>query len=306
MTGSFNEMRFFNQVPESFEDNLAHIDDLGGPSSYNHYAWGWAWAGDTPFRRWKRETYRGGSTDPFILAWPAGMAARGEVRTQYAHVDRHGADRARRARHRSRRRRSAACRRRRWRASASRTRSTTPQAPSKHVTQYFEMFGHRAIYHDGWRAVCPWPAPNFTDRGQARAQARRPDHARGPGGARPQRLGALPTWPTTRPSRTTSPPSTRTSCATWSRAGGRRRRSTRCSRSTASVQARLATERPQTSKPRDPLRLLPGRLGRARVRGAAGLQPRRTRSRPTSTSPPAAPRACCWPRAATPAATPST
>ena len=86
VTGSFNEMRFFNQVPESFEDNLAHIDDLGGPSSYNHYAWGWAWAGDTPFRRWKRETYRGGSTDPFVLAWPAGMAARGEVRTQYAHA----------------------------------------------------------------------------------------------------------------------------------------------------------------------------------------------------------------------------
>jgi arylsulfatase A-like enzyme len=79
-------MRFFNQVPESFEDNLAHIDDLGGPSSYNHYAWGWAWAGDTPFRRWKRETYRGGSTDPFVLAWPAGMSARGEIRTQYAHA----------------------------------------------------------------------------------------------------------------------------------------------------------------------------------------------------------------------------
>ena len=86
VTGSFNEMRFFNQVPESFEDNLAHIDDLGGPSSYNHYPWGWAWAGDTPFRRWKRETYRGGSTDPFILAWPAGIEARGEVRTQYAHA----------------------------------------------------------------------------------------------------------------------------------------------------------------------------------------------------------------------------
>jgi arylsulfatase len=162
VTGSFNEMRFFNQVPESFEDNLGHIDDLGGPSSYNHYAWGWAWAGDTPFRRWKRETYRGGSTDPFVLAWPAGMAARGEVRTQYAHaIDMvptvldalgieppatlHGA-------------------------------TQTPlegvsfahtfddaAAPSKHVTQYFEMFGHRAIYHDGWRAVCPWPAPNFTE-----------------------------------------------------------------------------------------------------------------------------------------------
>ena len=214
VTGSFNEMRFFNQVPESFEDNLAHIDDLGGPSSYNHYAWGWAWAGDTPFRRWKRETYRGGSTDPFVLAWPAGMAARGEVRTQYAHVDRHGADGARRARHRGAGGDQAACRRRRWRASASRTRSTPRDAPSKHVTQYFEMFGHRAIYHDGWRAVCPWPAANFTEAREARAHAWAADHARGPGRARPERLGALPRWPTTRASRPTSPPSTRTSCAT--------------------------------------------------------------------------------------------
>jgi arylsulfatase len=165
VTGSFNEMRFFNQVPESFEDNLAHIDDLGGPSAYNHYPWGWAWAGDTPFRRWKRETYRGGSTDPFVLAWPAGIAARGEVRTQYAHaidmvptvLDALGVDPPESIR-------------------------GVPQTPlegvsfahtfddagaaSNHVTQYFEMFGHRAIYHDDWRAVCPWPAPNFTTAAQ--------------------------------------------------------------------------------------------------------------------------------------------
>jgi arylsulfatase len=166
VTGSFNEMRFFNLVPESFEDNLAHIDDLGGPSSYNHYPWGWAWAGDTPFRRWKRETYRGGSTDPFVLAWPSGMVARGEVRTQYAHVidmvptvlDALGIEAP----------------------AALRGVPQAPlegvsfahtfddaQAPSRHVTQYFEMFGHRAIYHDGWRAVCPWPAPSFTAAAQA-------------------------------------------------------------------------------------------------------------------------------------------
>ena len=86
VTGSFNEMLFFNMVPESFEDNLAKIDELGGTKAYNHYPWGWTWAGNTPFRRWKRETYRGGSTDPFVVSWPAGMAARGEVRTQYAHA----------------------------------------------------------------------------------------------------------------------------------------------------------------------------------------------------------------------------
>ena len=101
VTGSFNEMLFFNMVPESFEDNLAKIDELGGTKAYNHYPWGWTWAGNTPFRRWKRETYRGGATDPFVVAWPAGIAARGEVRTQYAHADRHGPDRARRDRHRA-------------------------------------------------------------------------------------------------------------------------------------------------------------------------------------------------------------
>jgi arylsulfatase A-like enzyme len=161
VTGSFNEMRFFNQVPESFEDNLAHIDDLGGPSSYNHYAWGWANAGDTPFRRWKRETYRGGSTDPFVLAWPAGIAARGEVRTQYAHVidmvptvlDALGLEAPEAIRGVPQTALEG--------VSFAHTFDDA-QAASKRETQYFEMLGHRSIYHAGWRAVCPWPGPNFT------------------------------------------------------------------------------------------------------------------------------------------------
>ena len=68
-TGSLNEMRFFNNVSETVEDNLAAIDKLGGPETFNHYAWGWTFAGNTPFRRWKRETYRGGVSDPFIVHW---------------------------------------------------------------------------------------------------------------------------------------------------------------------------------------------------------------------------------------------
>ena len=56
------------------------------PTTFNHYAWGWTWAGNTPFRRWKRETYRGGISDPFIVHFPKGIQARGEVRTQYAHA----------------------------------------------------------------------------------------------------------------------------------------------------------------------------------------------------------------------------
>jgi len=75
--GSVNEFYFFNNVPEKFEDNLARIDELGSPTTYNHYPWGWTWAGDTPFRRWKRETYRGGAGDAFVVAWPKGIKARG-------------------------------------------------------------------------------------------------------------------------------------------------------------------------------------------------------------------------------------
>ncbi len=159
--GSVNEMYFFNNLPESLEDNLKQIDTLGDTRSYNHYAWGWAWAGDTPFRRWKRETYRGGATDPFVMSWPAGISARGEVREQYAHaidmvptvldvlgIEAPGAIRG---------------------VTQAPIEGTSfagsfndASAESEHKTQYFEMFGHRAIDHDGWRAVCPWPGPDFT------------------------------------------------------------------------------------------------------------------------------------------------
>src|SRR6185369_4840621 len=84
--GSVNENLFFNNVPETAADGLKAIDDLGGPKCFNHYPWGWAWAGNAPFRRWKRETYRGGSSDPFVVHWPKRIKAKGEIRTQYAHI----------------------------------------------------------------------------------------------------------------------------------------------------------------------------------------------------------------------------
>src|SRR3954452_22591722 len=85
-TGTTNEAQFFNNAQEPLEDSLARIDEIGGPTTFNHYPWGWTWAGNTPFRRWKRETYRGGASDPFIVSWPAGIRSRGEVREQYAHI----------------------------------------------------------------------------------------------------------------------------------------------------------------------------------------------------------------------------
>jgi hypothetical protein len=79
--GSFNEMYFFNGQPESLEENLKRIDLLGTPEAHNHYAWGWAWAGNTPLKRWKRETHEGGVADPLIVHWPRGMGQPGDTRS---------------------------------------------------------------------------------------------------------------------------------------------------------------------------------------------------------------------------------
>jgi arylsulfatase A-like enzyme len=164
-TGTTNETQFFNNAPETLEESLARIDEIGGPTTFNHYPWGWTWAGNTPFRRWKRETYRGGASDPFIVHWPAGIKAHGEIRDQYAHLidmvptvlDLLGIDPP----------------------AAIRGVTQAPlhgvsfapalrdaDADSARHTQYFEMLGHRAIYHDGWRAVCPWPGPSFKEAGK--------------------------------------------------------------------------------------------------------------------------------------------
>jgi arylsulfatase A-like enzyme len=163
-TGSVNENLFFNNVKEDLQTNLEHIDELGSPTTFNHYAWGWTWAGDTPFRRWKRETYRGGISDPFIVHFPKGLKARGEVRTQYAHaidmmptvLDLIGLEPPASIKGVTQ--------------SPIEGVSFAPalddaNAETRHHTQYFEMLGHRSIYHDGWRAVCPWPGPSFTEAG---------------------------------------------------------------------------------------------------------------------------------------------
>ncbi len=85
--GSFNESKFFNNVPDTVEENLKHLDELGGPAAYNHYNSGWAWAFDTPFPYWKRFAgYEGGTADMCVVSWPKGISARGEIRNQYVHA----------------------------------------------------------------------------------------------------------------------------------------------------------------------------------------------------------------------------
>src|SRR5512135_556707 len=152
--GSFNENIFFNALPESLEANLKRIDELGGPNSYNHYPFGWTMAGDTPFKRWKRETHLGGIRDPLIVHWPEGIKAKGEIRTQYAHatdlvptvLDVLGVEPPKEIN----------------RVTQSPIEGVSfahtfddARSSSRRHTQYFEMFGYRAIYHDGWTAVSP-------------------------------------------------------------------------------------------------------------------------------------------------------
>ena len=84
--GSVNEMKFANGIADDLAANMAQIDDLGGPLTYNHYPNGWAMAFNTPFKMWKRFEFNGGTADPCIISWPAGTKARGEVRHQYHHA----------------------------------------------------------------------------------------------------------------------------------------------------------------------------------------------------------------------------
>jgi len=152
MSGLFNEYTYFNQVHETVQDILKHYDELGGPTTYPHYAAGWAVAGDTPFT-WTKQiaSSYGGTRNGMVVHWPKGIKAKGELRSQWHHVidiaptilESAGLPEPK---------------------SVNGTVQTPiegvslaytfadAKAPNRHTTQYFEIFGNRAIYHDGWLA----------------------------------------------------------------------------------------------------------------------------------------------------------
>jgi arylsulfatase len=150
--GLTNENLFFNAYPSDIEQNVSMIDQLGGPETYNHYPTGWAVAFSTPFRMFKRYSYAGGSADPLVIHWPAGIRARGEVRNQYHHctdivptileacgvtmpevVD--GVDQTPLP------------------GVAMNYSFDAADAPTTKETQYYELGGTRGIWHQGWKAV---------------------------------------------------------------------------------------------------------------------------------------------------------
>jgi arylsulfatase len=151
--GSVNENKFFNNVPDDLAENLAKIDELGGPGTYNHYPNGWAWAFNTPFKMFKRFSLEGGIADMCIVAHaPTTGAVAGQVRHQYHHAidvmptvldilgieppdTIHGIEQSR------------------IDGVSMLGAIRDADAPSARTTQYYAMLGTRAIYHDGWKAV---------------------------------------------------------------------------------------------------------------------------------------------------------
>lgn len=173
INGCFNEMSYFNglQDLETPQFLTARMDKLGGPESYNHFAVGWALAMCTPYQ-WTKQvaSHWGGTRNGTVIHWPAGIQAKGEIRHQFAHV----IDVAPTVLEAARLPHPQSVNGTQQEAIEGTSMLYSfneAEAPERHTTQYFEMFGNRGIYHNGWTAVTkhrtPWKAdakpPAFDD-----------------------------------------------------------------------------------------------------------------------------------------------
>jgi arylsulfatase len=152
LAGTFNETYVLNGLQTSLEANLRHYEDWGRENTYPHYHAGWAMAGNTPFRYFKQSEHRGGQHDALVVHWPKGIKAKGEIRNQYHHISDiaptimeavgievpdiyHG------------------IKQQPMTGVSMRYSFDNPYAPNRKKRQYYEMFGNRAIWVDGWKAV---------------------------------------------------------------------------------------------------------------------------------------------------------
>ena len=153
--GVLHEMKYFNFLLEQPEEAVDHLDDIGGPRSHANYPWGWAQAGNTPFKWYKQNTHEGGVHVPLIVHWPRGIADPGSVRHGFGYVTDVAATVYDAAGitppevYRGVPQLPMAGR------SLCPTFGARPRgaAPTEPRIQYFEMMGHRGIYADGWKAV---------------------------------------------------------------------------------------------------------------------------------------------------------
>jgi arylsulfatase len=158
--GAYNEMMALNGIVQTAATNLPHLGDWGGPKTFPHYAIGWAWAGDTPFQ-WTKQiaSHYGGTTNGVVIRWPARVKAHGEVRSQFTYVT-DIAPTVLEAAGLPFPTSVDGTVQRPFDGTSMLFTFDHPEAKETHTTQYFEMFGNRGIYHDGWTACArhsiPW------------------------------------------------------------------------------------------------------------------------------------------------------
>jgi arylsulfatase len=145
-------MKYFNFLIETPDEAVQRIDDIGGPHSHSNYPWGWAQAGNTPFKWYKQNTHEGGVHVPLIMRWPDHITDGGTTRDQFHHVDDiastiyeavgvqppevyRGFEQIPLS------------------GGSMLYTFDHPDTPSTKRVQYYEMMGHRALYADGWKAV---------------------------------------------------------------------------------------------------------------------------------------------------------
>jgi arylsulfatase len=161
--GVMHEMKFFNGMLEMPDEAVQRIDDIGGPHSHTNYPWGWSQAGNTPFKWYKQNTHEGGVHVPLVAHWPARITDAGGIRDQFHHVN----DIAPTvyellqvtppATYRGYEQLPVT-------GTSLAYSFDAPEAPTQKPVQYFEMIGHRGIWHDGWKAVCRHtPGTSFDD-----------------------------------------------------------------------------------------------------------------------------------------------
>ncbi len=152
LAGTFNETYVLNGLQTPFAANMTHYARWGDATTYPHYHAGWAMAGNTPFRYFKQSEHRGGQHDALVVHWPKGIKAKGEVRSQYHHISDiaptileaagvevpesyHG------------------IKQQPMDGTSMAYCFDKADAPNAKKRQYYEMFGNRALWEDGWKAV---------------------------------------------------------------------------------------------------------------------------------------------------------